>query len=403
LIEKKCPSVLFVTPWFPNEPGERNGSYIYESFKALRETGMDAFVLVCRPWLPRFLRSFASEWMRGDVNTAKFPEADRLDTLRYLRIPRLGPQKINNFLFTSRLLPSIEQRILANNTDVFHVHTEEFAPLAAKVKQRLGISCIVSIHGQNTESDYFKKSVQRKILSESLNAVDRVLLVGEPLRSVFKDITKRDDHFHIVANGVRLEDYTSAPTILHPNRPPTFISVSNLHEGKGVDITLRALAALRNGGMTNWRYIIVGDGYQRAFLENLARLLKISDQVRFLGLQPHSRIPGLLREADVFVLPSYREAFGIVYIEAMAAGLLTIGVHGQGPEAFIVDNNTGFLIAPQSIESLHNRLVEIFQRPDQMRSIAAAGQKFVQENMSWNAHATRLIEIYTTLTRADIL
>jgi glycosyltransferase involved in cell wall biosynthesis len=101
-----------------------------------------------------------------------------------------------------------------------------------------------------------------------------------------------------------------------------------------------------------------------------------------------------LRDAHVFVLPSYREAFGIAYLEAMACGLLTIGVEGQGPSAFIISGKTGLLVPPQEVAALAACLRSVLEHPGRFSKIAAAGRKHVAQEYTWLRHAERLTEVY---------
>lgn len=91
--------------------------------------------------------------------------------------------------------------------------------------------------------------------------------------------------------------------------------------------------------------------------------------------------------ADVFVLPSYREAFGVAYVEAMAAGLLAIGVAGQGPEAFIKHEETGLLVRPLDVESIVSTLRSVIHGKERMRRIALTGRDFVWREFTWAHHA----------------
>src|SRR5438105_4961073 len=78
----KLRSVVIVTPWFPNRPGDRNGSFVFESAAALARRGLAVHVLVCRPYVPRALGKWAPEWMRGTVETGRFADFASLETLR---------------------------------------------------------------------------------------------------------------------------------------------------------------------------------------------------------------------------------------------------------------------------------------------------------------------------------
>ena len=199
--------------------------------------------------------------------------------------------------------------------------------------------------------------------------------------------------FRIVHNGFRMPSAEACGGRAAWRPPLRFVSVSNLHEGKGIDLNLQALGGLHHKGLRNWAYTIVGDGRERASLELLATALGIAEQVNFVGAVNHDTVYGYLAEADVFVLPSYREAFGVAYLEAMACGLLTVGVRGQGPSAFIRDGETGLLVEPNDVASLAACLQETFENPAHMQGIALKGRDFVHGAFTWRGHAEHLIDI----------
>jgi glycosyltransferase involved in cell wall biosynthesis len=116
-----------------------------------------------------------------------------------------------------------------------------------------------------------------------------------------------------------------------------------------------------------------------------------------MGACAHDQIYILLKSADVFVLPSYREAFGIAYLEAMASGLLAIGVESEGPSAFIKHGDTGFLVPPRDSDALARQLIRIAGDRPAMRKIAESGRDYVTRNLTWNRHAEKLIDIYREL------
>jgi glycosyltransferase involved in cell wall biosynthesis len=209
---------------------------------------------------------------------------------------------------------------------------------------------------------------------------------------VFAPYLDRDDHMRVVANGVRLPEGERPAPVLS-RTPARFVSVSNLHEGKGIDLVLDALALLDARGVRDWTYTVIGDGKERTSLAARARAHNLGDRVNFLGSRSHESVFETLLESDVFVLPSYREAFGIAYLEAMACGLPTIGVRGQGPEAFIEHGVSGYLIEPRSTAAIADCLREILADPERARRIGERARTRAQD-FSWDAHANRLLGVY---------
>jgi glycosyltransferase involved in cell wall biosynthesis len=241
---------------------------------------------------------------------------------------------------------------------------------------------------------YMHSRYQKRRLRSALASADRVILVGEPLREFFSAYIGSDRNFQVVPNGIDLSPVKPNGSIFE-NGPRRLISVANLHEGKGIDLTLRALARLEGVGVSNWIYRIVGDGRERGALVKLTFDLGLAKKVIFIGAIRHAEIFANLASEDIFILPSYREAFGIAYLEAMAAGLLTIGVTGQGPSQFIRHGENGILVPPHDLEALVMALRNILTGdPSHWREIAERGRKTVRDGYTWDHHARRLIDVY---------
>lgn len=379
--------VLTLTPWFPDAPGGREGNYIHDSIMALRDEGVIVKVLVTRVWKP---------WQRNVLQHHLFPDDLDLCLVHYPSIPRDYMRSISNRMRFTALYKRVLELAKKHRVQIIHAHTEALAEVASTAARTLGIPSLVTIHGINTSKRYLGTVKQRAYFKRALNSCTRVILVGAPLHDFFAEITERDDHFRVVHNGFQLP-LSSQQKELFCDPVYRLVSVSNLHDGKGIDLTLRALALLKAEGYDQWSYSVVGDGYMRSKWEALAIKLGLNDQVMFVGAVPHSRVADFLMKADIFVLPSWREAFGIAYLEAMACGLLTVGVEGQGAAAFIRHGETGFLCKPKNIEGIADTIRDIMRHPQAMQAIAEAGRIVATEDFSWQNHARKLHDVYREL------
>lgn len=379
--------ILCLTPWFPNAPGEREGNYIHDSVMALREQNIEVKVLLSRAWKP---------WQRNEPDYQTFPTDLSLEMVYYLSIPRDYLRTMSNWLLFFGLYRKTMKYARRHGVQLIHAHTEALAEVASAVASRLNIGSVVTIHGINTSHRFLGTTEQKEYFRKSLNACDRVVLVGEPLREYFASITGRDDHFRVVHNGFRLLDACGKREIC-TGRIKRLISVSNLHEGKGIDLTIRALAMLQEHGISDWSYHIVGDGYMRAELEQLVQSLNLQKKITFVGAVEHAEVARHLEQADLFVLPSYREAFGIAYLEAMACGLLVIGVEGQGAAEFIRHRENGLLTKPKDIDDLAGHIRFAMVSPEMTQRMAEAGCDTAMHDFNWTTHATALCSVYREL------
>jgi glycosyltransferase involved in cell wall biosynthesis len=315
-------------------------------------------------------------------------------TMRVPALPRATWRCLTDPVSDRIISRGLEQIARVVAADIIHVQTEGFGAIATHVGRKLGKPVVVTVHGINTHPKYLHSSYQKKRITLGLGAANHVILVGEPLRNFFKGYIGSDDNFTVVPNGVNIPEPTSS-TPIFKDGPRRLISVSNLQEGKGIDLTLYALARLANEGVSNWEYQVVGDGPDRSALSRLADQLGIIDNVAFVGPVRHAEIFDWLAGQDIFVLPSYREAFGIAYLEAMAGGLLTIGVRGQGPSQFITNGVSGILVPPNDVEALTKTLRDVLTGEiSAWRTIAREGQRIARAGYTWDNHARRLISVY---------
>lgn len=119
--------------------------------------------------------------------------------------------------------------------------------------------------------------------------------------------------------------------------------------------------------------------------------------VEVVGRVPQERIPDYLARATVFCMPSWREGFGIVYIEAMRAGLPVISWNLGATPDFIIDGETGYKIQPGDVEMLAARLDELLVDPDKCREWGQRGRALVESRYTWE---TTVQEMYKAIGSA---
>jgi len=161
------------------------------------------------------------------------------------------------------------------------------------------------------------------------------------------------------------------------DRPLLALLVARLVPAKGVDIAIRALALLDDCSV---QLRIVGEGLPEyvATLQQLARSLGIENKVQFVGAVPPNAIEQQFAAADLFVLPSLYEPFGIVFVQAMAAGLAVVATQVGGVPSIIVDGETGLLVAPGSPALVAAGLRRLAQDPSLRRRLGDAAKAACQ-------------------------
>jgi phosphatidylinositol alpha-1,6-mannosyltransferase len=165
------------------------------------------------------------------------------------------------------------------------------------------------------------------------------------------------------------------------------LSVGRLQRRKGHDTVLAALPHVRRA-VPHVRYVIVGDGPERPALERLAREAGVADITRFVGSVSEEELPAWYRAADIFVLPNRAEGvdfegFGMVFLEAAAAGLPVVGGRSGGVPETMLDGRTGRLVDGTSAAEVAAVLIELAGSSELRRSLGRAGRERAVAEFSW--------------------
>ena len=179
--------------------------------------------------------------------------------------------------------------------------------------------------------------------------------------------------------------------------------VGRIEPLKGVDLLIRAVAQLDEQQAI--RVLIVGGrpGQDQEIrrLRDLAEALHIAPLVQFLGLVPQEELPTYYNAADVCVLPSHYESFGLVALEAQACGVPVIASRVGGLPAVVRDGQTGYLIPWRCPEPFSERLEVLLHNELLRRTLGEAGRRHAQE-LSWRHVADQLEEVYCSLLRPEL-
>ena len=171
---------------------------------------------------------------------------------------------------------------------------------------------------------------------------------------------------------------------------PLVLYVGQVIRGKGVDLLLRALAAVRG----EYRCVIVGTGNHLSECVALARSLGIADRVTFVGWVPHGRLAAYYAQARVVAVPSrWAEPFGMVGLEAMWASRPVVGFAVGGIPDWLADGETGFLVTERDTRAFAYALGQLLADPSLAARMGGAGWERVRAHFRHDAFIRRTEEI----------
>jgi glycosyltransferase involved in cell wall biosynthesis len=156
-----------------------------------------------------------------------------------------------------------------------------------------------------------------------------------------------------------------------------FVFVGRLIEPKNLAALLTAFAeASKQVGESNWGLALLGDGPLKAALEKQTQALRLTHRVRFLPAAPWYKVPETLALADVLVLPSRSEPWGLVVNEAMVCGMPVLVSDRCGcVDDLVRDGQNGFLFNPDQPDQLTDRLIQFMRMSDTKRALMGAASR----------------------------
>jgi len=182
-----------------------------------------------------------------------------------------------------------------------------------------------------------------------------------------------------------------------PEDATIVFTLGRLDARKGFDLFLEAAGRItKRKALPPTLFIFsAGDGSdrereERAKLERIVAAYSLADVLRWLPVLPESDLPRYYGAADVFVLPSRYEPFGIVMLEAMACATPVVATNVGGPASIIESGVNGFLVDPTDVDALARTIEELVQSPDPVRrEVGRRGRSTVQADYGWEVIAQR--------------
>jgi len=368
--------LLFYTDT-PYVGGAENQMYLLSKFlnKAKYEV-----VLVCSDY--KKLSDWASRFEQEGVRVVKLNVAHKHDPRHYFQLKEL---------------------IKVEVPDIIHVHVWNPASCryAFMAANKYKFPVVVTEHDP-FELPKFKKYIKNKLMKR----VQKIVTVSnsnyELMQNIFPELKNCTTTVH---NGIDTTWFESQLLNFSKNKRTEFrgkefeadnetkviLSVAELHERKGLKHLIKTLPSILSKN-SNVRLVIAGDGPHKKDLENLIAEQKLTGYIRLLGFRKD--IPKIMASADVFVLPSEKEAFGLVLLEAMTAKLPIIASNVGGIPEIIEDGVNGDLVDASNHDIMAEKILELFNNNFKVREYTEAGYAKLQSQFDAKSMAKKYEDIY---------
>ncbi len=375
---------------------------------------------------------FTDTPLSGGAELQMFLLAKFLDRSRFNPIVCLGPYETldklaknleNEDIKTIRLpikhkndpaqLKLLKKIIKEKKIDLLHIHLWNPASgrLALLAGKRTKTPIII------TEHDPFALNIIKNLFKKTLlKHVSKIIAISNDNKLLLEKLYPSQKHkIKVILNGIdttwwksqiisfgALERANTRKNIFKADKAELVgLTVAELHPRKGIHILLRAIQLLLKKlpakKAANLHFAIAGDGPQKETLERLITKRGLASHVALLGRQKN--IPHLMKSADFFILPSVREAFGLVNLEAMVSGLPIIATRTGGIPEVLENNKTALLVPPEDEKSLAEAIHKLISSKSLRAKLAKASQSVVNRQFDAKMMAKKYEKVYREILR----
>lgn len=343
--------ILVIPSWYSNPRNPVLGSFFKEQALALQKFGHKITIAYNEIWPLTLI---------GKIHEKKgisFNIEEGLNTYRYKNYNYLPKNPLMFRIFNRRMEKLLKHIInKEGKPDLIHAHSAFWGGIsAAYISEKYNIPLVLTEHSSLKHSRYMKYSYVPHI-SYAYNKADCIIAVGNSLKEELKNYTS-NNRIKVIPNMVNLDKFLDTNSSTNSSSEFVFFSLAFLEPGKGMDTLIKAFGKALNKEQ-NMKLFIGGTGSEIEYLRNLIISLDLQDKIELLGALSREKVAEYMNKCDCFALASESETFGVVYIEALAAGKPIIGTKNGGAEDIIKPFN-GLLTEIGDIHQLSDSMIYI--------------------------------------------
>ncbi len=267
--------------------------------------------------------------------------------------------------YETALASTMVDVIKNNNLDLLHVHYAiphaSAAYMAKRILEKEGkkIPVITTLHGTDITLVGRDKTLT-PVVTFSINESDAITAVSQNLREETYRHFNIKKEIEVIVNFIDVSRFRRKPIdafkkVIAPQGQKVIMHASNFRKLKRIPDVIKVFNGINKKVPS--RLLFVGDGPERPAAESLCRELKLCDEISFVGKQ--EQMEDIMAIADLFLLPSEYESFGLAALEAMAAGVPVVSSNAGGLPEIIVQGKTGYMASVGDIDAMANDALSI--------------------------------------------
>lgn len=376
--------VMILGAEYPHSYKVKDGIFIQDQAVALNRQGIRADVVFVEP---RSLKDLSVKGLSENHFQITESTEDGVLTLRQKAWNPYMNSTVGGLIYawlTCRLIDRYISKM--GKPDIIHAHNTFWVGLSAmKISIKYNIPYIVTEHSSRFVLGSITKSMHG-IASKVLAAASTCIAVSDSVG--LKLLEYGAVKVETISNVVNT-DFFSLPKLKRPEKF-TFCAIGNMTKNKAFDVLLRAFQVIVSESDDDIRLIIGGGGECLDDYKTLCDQLGLSEKVTFLGNVCRDEVREILWASHALILPSYKETFGVVLIEALATGIPVIGSRCGGPES-IIDENCGYIFEPGNFLELSEKMTALRRRSWEGNSL----REYTIKRFSETALVDNLRRFYT--------
>lgn len=283
-------------------------------------------------------------------------------------------------------IPVLEKFLKTTGIDAMICCQNRDVRIGARAARRAGIKAIFARQGVQNLSN------RKKYIKPFTQYIDGIITNTDSIKHTYESYGWFPGNFiHVIYNGVEFDHATETSDLRKqfqiPENAPIIFSAGRLDRQKGFDLLIE-VAAMARQNKQNWHFIVAGEGKQKNSLLTQARELGVAGSFHLAGFT--NKVTGMIRESDVFVLPSRYEGMPNALLEAMACGKANIATNVNGAPELVKNGVTGFLVETENPVMIYEKLCEVINDDALRQHMGVMAYRHVKENFTYDKMTNNL-------------
>ena len=387
--------ILILSTMYPNSRIFLSGVFVREQVKALINNGVEVVVFAPIPLTFGGMTFLSDKWKLY----SKVPKFEILYDVpvyhpKYIAIPNGLFKSYWSYPYFFFLKSIVKMLHKEKKFDIIHAHgTIPNDHSALLLSKYFKIPYVVTVHGETIyKFEKYPKRYKNSIVA--LENAQAVIGVSSVVIKKIKNITNNVKTVYKIFNGFNPVKKSSLENndVFSDDNNLHILFAASLYKRKGCSYLLKAFKQLYNE-FPDIKLTIAGGGPQLAEMKNLSDSLGISERVKFTGTISHDKMMQLMNGCDIFILPSWDEAFGVVYLEAMSFKKPVIGTFGEGITDEVKDGVNGLLVKSKDVGSIVEKLSLLIKSKELRIKLGNAGYQSIKQ-LTWENSASEVLKVY---------